>query len=54
MNNRIFSKKNFIALSTAFISILIGLIYLGLVFVLDARGPMLPPPSEALISVVIS
>ena len=54
MNNRIFSKKNFIALSTAFISILIGLIYLGLVFVLDARGPMVPPPSEALISVVIS
>ena len=53
MKNKLFSKNNFIALITAFISILIGLIYLGLVFILDARGPMLPPPSEALISVVI-
>ena len=53
MNNKLFSKKNLIALTTAFISILIGLIYLGLVFILDARGPMVPPPSEALISVVI-
>ncbi len=53
MNNNYFNKKNIIALITAFISILIGLIYLGLVFILDARGPMIPPPSEALISVVI-
>jgi len=53
MNNKLFNKNDFIALTTAFISILIGLIYLGLVFILDSRGPMLPPPSEALISVVI-
>ena len=53
MNNNHFNKSNIIALITAFISILIGLIYLGLVFLLDARGPMIPPPSEALISVVI-
>ena len=47
-----FNKKNILALITAFISIMIGLIYLALVFILDLRGPMLPPPSEALISAV--
>ena len=52
MNNDIFSKKNILAFITALISIIIGLIYLALVFVLDLRGPMSPPPSEALISVV--
>ena len=52
MNKENFNKKNILALVTAFISILIGLIYLGLVFILDFRGPMNPPPSEALISVV--
>ena len=53
MNKGFFNKKEILALVTAFISILIGLIYLALVFVLDFRGPMSPPPSEALISVVI-
>ena len=53
MNKEFFNKKNILALITAFISILIGLIYLGLVFVLDFRGAMIPPPSEALISVVV-
>ncbi len=52
MNNNFFNKKNIIALVTAFISILIGLIYLGFVMALDFRGPMIPPPSEALISEV--
>ena len=53
MNKKdLFSKKNLLALITAFISILIGIIYLALVFALDFRGPMSPPPSEALISVV--
>ena len=52
MNKDIFNKKNILALITALISIIIGLIYLALVFVLDLRGPMSPPPSEALISVV--
>ena len=47
------NKNNFIALITAFISIMIGIIYLALVFVLDFRGPMSPPPSEALISAVV-
>ena len=52
MDKDYFNKKNIVPLITAFISIIIGLIYLALVFVLDARGPMTPPPSEALISVV--
>ncbi len=52
MNKEIYSKKKFLALITAFISILIGVIYLAFVFILDFRGPMNPPPAEALISVV--
>ena len=52
MNKELFNKKKILALITAFISILIGIIYLALVFVLDSRGPMSPPPSEALISEV--
>tara|TARA_B100001250_G_scaffold274759_1_gene237315 strand:+ start:643 stop:807 length:165 start_codon:yes stop_codon:yes gene_type:complete len=53
MNKEYFNKKNILALITAFISIMVGLIYLALVFVLDFRGPMIPPPSEALISAVV-
>ena len=53
MNKDFFNKKNLLALITASISILISLIYLALVFVFDFRGPMSPPPSEALISVVV-
>ena len=52
MNKNLLNRKKLLALVTAFISILIGLIYLALVFALDFRGPMNPPPSEALISVV--
>ncbi len=52
MNKKFFNKKNMLALITAFISIFIGLLYLALVFVLDFRGPMVPPPSEALLSAV--
>ena len=54
MNRDLFNKKNILALITAFISIIISLIYLALVFVLDFRGPMSPPPSEALVSEVTS
>ena len=53
MNKDLFDKKNILAVLTAFISILIGLIYLALVFILDSRGPLGPPPSEALISAVV-
>ncbi len=52
MNKDLFNKKNIVAFITAFISVLIGLIYLAVVFALDFRGPMSPPPSEALISAV--
>ena len=52
MKKDFFNKKNLLALITAFISIMIGLIYLGLVFALDFRGAMSPPPPEALISAV--
>ncbi len=40
-------QRKLLALVTGGISILIGIIYLLLIFVLDARGPMLPPPPEA-------
>jgi len=53
MNKDFFNKKNILAFVTALISIIIGLIYLALVFILDSRGPMIPPPSEALISAVV-
>ena len=53
MNKDFFNKKKILAFITASISILIGLIYLALVFILDFRGPMDPPPSEALISAVV-
>ncbi len=53
MNKDYFNKKNILALITVVISILVGLLYLALVFVLDFRGPMIPPPSEALISAVV-
>ena len=53
MNKDFFNKKNILALTTALISIFVGLIYLALVFILDIRGPMSPPPPEALISVVV-
>ena len=52
MDRDFFNKKNLLALITAFISIAIALLYLAFVLALDFRGPMIPPPSEALISVV--
>ena len=42
------SNGRWVAIITGAFSIAIALIYLGLITVLDARGPMLPPPSEAL------
>ena len=44
-------KKNsgkILALVTGIFSIAIAFIYLALTIILDTRGPMLPPPSEAL------
>ena len=39
--------KQLIAIITAGISVLIGLLYLLLINIMDARGPMVPPPLEA-------
>ena len=47
------SKGRWVALITGAFSIFIGIIYLILITVLDARGPMLPPPPEALGVVVV-
>ena len=42
-----FQRKKILALITGAISVLIGVIYLVLIILLDFRGPILPPPSEA-------
>ena len=44
--------KKFIAICTAVISVLIGILYLLLITIMDARGPMVPPPPEAFGAVV--
>ena len=42
------SRGRLVAIITGAFSIAIGILYLGLITILDARGPMLPPPPEAL------
>ncbi len=42
------SGGRFIAILTGTLSIGIGIVYLILIAVLDSRGPMVPPPPEAL------
>jgi len=41
-------RRRWVAITTGVISVLIGVLYLVLITVLDSRGPMLPPPPEAL------
>ena len=41
-------RRRWVAIITGVISVLIGVLYLALITVLDSRGPMLPPPPEAL------
>ena len=41
-------RPRWVAIITGAISVLIAVLYLLLITVLDARGPMLPPPPEAL------
>jgi hypothetical protein len=41
-------RGRWVAILTGAVSILIGVLYLTLITVLDARGPLLPPPPEAL------
>ncbi len=40
-------NKKLLAIITSSISVLIGLFYLLMITILDARGSMLPPPPEA-------
>ncbi len=42
------SSSRWVAIVTGAISILIGVLYLLLITVLDSRGPLRPPPPEAL------
>ena len=46
-------RGKWIAVFTGAVSILIGLFYLGLITVLDSRGPMRPPPPEALVGAAV-
>ena len=46
------SRSRWVAIATGAVSVLIGLLYLAVITVLDARGPMLPPPPEALVGEV--
>ena len=41
-------RGRWVAIVTGAISILIGVLYLALIVVLDSRGPLPPPPPEAL------
>lgn len=41
-------RRRWLAIVTGAFSILIGVLYLLLILVLDSRGPLLPPPPEAL------
>ena len=47
------TKGRCVAIITGAFSIAIAIIYLILIMILDSRGPMLPPPSEALGEVVV-
>ncbi|SBO42355.1 hypothetical protein [Cyanobium sp. NIES-981] len=40
-------RGRLVAIVTGAISILVGVLYLGLILVLDSRGPLQPPPPEA-------
>ena len=46
-------RPRWIAIVTGAISVAIGLLYLLMITALDARGPLLPPPPEALVGVVV-
>lgn len=41
-------RGRWVAIITGAISVLVGLLYLLLIVVLDSRGPLQPPPPEAL------
>ena len=41
-------RGRWVAIVTGALSVLIGVAYLVLITLLDSRGPLLPPPPEAL------
>jgi hypothetical protein len=41
-------RGRWVAIITGAISVLVGLLYLLLIVMLDSRGPLQPPPPEAL------
>ncbi|MEO1001652.1 MAG: hypothetical protein AAFX65_00900 [Cyanobacteria bacterium J06638_7] len=41
-------RGRWVAISTGAISVLVGVLYLLMILVLDSRGPLQPPPPEAL------
>jgi len=45
-------RGRWVAIVTGALSVLVGVVYLALITVLDSRGPMRPPPPEALAGVV--
>lgn len=42
------TRGRWVAIVTGALSVLIGVAYLLLITLLDSRGPLLPPPPEAL------
>lgn len=46
-------RGRWVAILTGALSVLIGVLYLILITVLDQRGPLLPPPPEALVGAVV-
>ena len=45
------TQGRWVAIVTGALSVAIGVLYLALITVLDSRGPMRPPPPEALAEV---
>ena len=41
-------RGRLVAIFTGAISIIVGLLYLAMIVLLDSRGPLQPPPPEAL------
>ena len=44
-------RARWVAILTGAVTVLIGVLYLGLITILDVRGPLQPPPPEALLDV---
>ena len=47
-------RGRWVAIVTGAISVLIGILYLAMIVVLDSRGPLQPPPPEAMGELPIS